>query len=271
MLIDAHLNRLRLAGYRPSTLLARSTVLTAYQRSLADHHTLTTATRMEVEAFLARDLAPESRRAYRGHLRGFYRWAIEEGHVAGDPTDRLPTVRIPRAVPRPVPDQQLRKALDLAPPRMTAWLLLMALAGLRCIEVAALRPEDVSVTETGPLLYLRETKGGGSATVPAHSAVLAALVQLPARDGRWWEVTPRYVSTEVSGYLRSVGVDATAHRLRHYAGTAWYEASGHDLLTTARLLRHASVRTTQVYAEVSPTRPAQVVDLVPLPPHLRAV
>ena len=107
--------------------------------------------------------------------------------------------------------------------------------------------------------------------MPAHSAVLSALVQLPARDGLWWECSARHVSTEVGAFLRAVGIDATAHRLRHYAGTAWYEASGHDLLTTARLLRHASVTTTQVYAQLSPTRPAEVVDLVELPPHLRAV
>lgn len=264
MLIDAYANRLRLAGLRPSTIAARTICLRAYERSLAAHHvTVRTAGRLEVEAYLGRDLAPESRRAYRGHLRGFYAWAVDEGYVPADPTLKLPTIRIPRAVPRPIHSTDLRKAVENADPRMRAWLLLMAMAGLRCMEVSVLRPEDVSVTNSGPLLFLREVKGGGTATVPAHEAILHALVQLPARDGLWWDVTPHYVSTQVSSYLHSVGVDATAHRLRHWAGTSWYAASGHDLLTTARLLRHASVRTSQVYAELDPTRPAAVVRLVP--------
>lgn len=47
--------------------------------------------------------------------------------------------------------------------------------------------------------------------------------------------------------------------------TSWYKASGHDLLTTARLLRHANVANTQIYALLDPTRPAQVVAGVHLP------
>jgi integrase len=272
VLITAHVNRLRLASYRPSSIRARETCLRSFERTLADHRsTLTTAGRLEVEAFLGRDLKPESRRAYRGHLRGFYAWALEEGYVHSDPTDKLPTIRVPQAVPRPIRDDDLRKAVALAHPRMRAWLLLMALAGLRCIEVANLRPEDVSATDTGALLFLREVKGGGTATVPAHEAVLAALVQLPSRDGLWWDCSPRHVSTSVSAYLRSVEVDATAHRLRHWAGTNWYRASEHDLLATAQLLRHKSVKSSQVYAQLDPTRPAAVVGLVRLPTHLHAV
>jgi len=68
----------------------------------------------------------------------------------------------------------------------------------------------------------------------------------------------------VSRYLRSIGVDATAHTLRHYAGTTWYRASGHDLLTTAALLRHKDVSTTQVYARVDDERPTEVVHAVGL-------
>lgn len=260
MLIAAHIAHLRLASYRPSTVKARTAVLRAFERSLEAHQaTLTSASRVHVEAFLGRELAPESRRAYRSHLRGFYAWAVEEQYVPTDPTVKLPAVRVPRGVPRPVSDDDLEKAVNHAGPRMRAWLLLMCLAGLRCCEVARLRPEDVSVTDDGPLLYLRETKGGGTGVVPAHPAIMAALLSLPARDGAWWDCSPRHVSSSVGAYLRSVGVNATAHRLRHSAGTEFYRASGHDLLATAQLLRHVSVQSTQVYARVDGERPAEVV------------
>lgn len=258
-LIDSHAAHLRLAAYRPATVKARVSVLTAFQAALAPHHTLTTADRLACESFLGRDLAPASRRAYLGHLRGWYRWALDEGFVATDPTVKIPAVRVPRGVPRPVPDSDLRKAVDSADARMKAWLLLMCLAGLRCCEVARLRPEDVSVTDDGPLLYLHGQKGGGTGVVPAHPAIMAALVHLPVRNRLWWDCTPHHVSTTVGAHLRACGVSATAHRLRHSAGSEFYRASGHDLLTTAKLLRHVSVQSSQVYAEVDPTRPAQVV------------
>lgn len=261
---DAYIARLTLAGYRPRTIKARRDTLHAFARWL-EPMTLHQATRSHVEAWLARPLAPESRRAYRSALRSFYRWAVDEGHLAADPTERVPPIRVPRALPRPVSETDLSAALTRADQRMTAWLLLMALAGLRCVEVSALLPRDLIRQDTGWLLFLRETKGGGQATVPAHPALVESLARLPQQGGTWWTARPAYVSRQVSVHLRASGVDATAHQLRHFAGTSWFRSSGHDLLTTATLLRHQSVATTQVYAHLDPVRPAAVVLATPAP------
>lgn len=264
MLIDSYCARLTLAGYRPRTITARRDCLTAFQRHA--QVPIEAATRQHVETYLARPLAPESRRAYRSHLRSFFAWCLEEGLTTTDPTDRVPPIRVPRAVPRPVGDDDLSMALARADARMTSWLLLMSLAGLRAVEVAGLMPHDLTHSESGWLLFLRETKGGGSATVPAHEALVQTLLSLPVMGGStWWTCTAAYVSRQVSLHLHDSGVKATGHQLRHYAGTAWYRSSGHDLLATATLLRHASVRTSQVYAQLDPTRPAEVVASVRSP------
>lgn len=262
----AYRNRLTLAGYRPSTVTARMQVLTAFAREVEPRQ-LEAATRRDVEAFLARPLAPQSRRAYRSHLRAFYGWLIDEEDITVDPTAKIPAVRVPAGTPRPLSDDDLHLALTQAEPRMRAWLLLMALAGLRCMEVARLRPCDLMEASGAVVLFLRECKGGGTSTVPAHQAIVAALADLPVRDGLWWDVQPETVSKQVSAYLRARGIDATAHGLRHSAASAWIKASGYDLLTTSRLLRHANVGTTQVYARLGEERPAEVVHAV----HLRAV
>jgi integrase/recombinase XerD len=258
LLIDAYASRLRLAGYRPSSVEARVSCLQSFMRFLAPKP-IAEATRLDVESYLGRPLAAESRRAYRGHLKGFFAFALDEGYVVQDPTVKLPAVRVPRGQPRPISPDDLRTALGNADGRMRAWLLLMSLGGLRCIEVAALRPQDLTITESGAMLFLRECKGGGTGSLPAHQAITLSLAGLPVRNGLWWDVTAKRVSTLVSAYFRGIGVNATAHQLRHYAGTEWYRASGHDLLTTAQLLRHASVATTQTYAALDPTRPAEVV------------
>lgn len=263
MLIAAHLDHLTLAGYRPRTIAERRKILRHLARFLAPVP-IEQATRHQLQAFLARPLAPESRRAYRGHLTGFYEWLCAEGAVAVSPAEGLPTIRVPRAVPRPVPEADVTLALRLAPPRMHAWLLLMALAGLRACEVSGLRPEDLLVLDGNALLFIREGKGGAQSTVPAHTLIVDALAHLPQSGGRWWTCSASQVSREVSLYLTSVGVRATGHQLRHSAATSWYRASGHDLLTTSRLLRHQSVSSTQVYAQIDPTRPAEVVRRVTL-------
>lgn len=264
MLIASYLARLTLAGYRPRTIGARKGCLEQFARHLGTVP-IGDATRQHVEAYLARPLAPESRRAYRSHLRSFYQWATEEGLITDDPTDRLPSIRVPRAVPRPIGDAELTLALDRADARMRCWLLLMSLGGLRCCEVAVLSPADLVPVDGGWLLFLRETKGGGQSTVPAHPVVVEALRRMPQRGGLWWDCSAANVSREVSLFMASCGIQATAHRLRHYAGTTWYKTSGHDLLTTARLLRHASVQTSQVYAQLDPVRPTEVVRMVEAP------
>lgn len=135
---------------------------------------------------------------------------------------------------------------------------------MRCVEIAGLRPGDLQHVEGGVLLYLREAKGGGTGVVPAHVSILEALAALPIRDGVWWSCSAATVSAMVSEHLRNCGIPATAHKLRHHAGTSWYRASGHDLLTTAALLRHANVASTQIYAQTDPTRAAEVIAAVPL-------
>lgn len=260
--IDTYLTRITLAGMRPATIRVKRVCLTAFAATVPS---IRSAQRHDVEAFLSRPLAPRSRRAYADHLKGFYRHLIDEGIRTDDPTDKLPRFREPRRLPRPVTDEQLALALDHADPRMRAWLLLMSLAGLRCMEVSALTPRDLVDTSSGTLLWLPDVKGGGTDTVPAHPAVVEALRALPVRDGVWWTVSPLRVSTDTARYLRSIGVNATAHQLRHWAGTTFYEASGHDLLVVKDLLRHATVATTQIYAKVNPRRPAEVVGLMPWP------
>lgn len=264
MLIPMYLNRLALMNYRPATRLFQRRVLSNLERHLAPH-SLADANRYQLEAFLGRPLAPGSRRSYRSCLRTFYAWAADEGFVEDNPAQKIPAVRVARGIPRPLDEGALRVALMRADARMRAWLLLMSLAGLRCIEVAALTPDDLMRTESGWLLYLRECKGGGTAVLPAHTAVVAALLALPISANLWWAVGAQQVSRTVGAHLRSAGIDATAHQLRHTAATMWLRESGHDLLTTAALMRHKSVETTQGYAALDPIRPAQVVAGMSIP------
>ena len=70
-------------------------------------------------------------------------------------------------------------------------------------------------------------------------------------------LVPRVV-TELA---ERAGVRATTHTLRRLFGTTIYNATDHDLATTSRLLRHASVNVTmQCYIEANPDRERRALD-----------
>lgn len=261
--IESYIAQAAFSGARPGSVDTWRCALRCWQRFLAPTR-IEDATHQDVIAWLGRPLAATSRRSYRSTLVRFYGWASEEGYIPADPTVKIPKVRCQVGLPRPMSDGDLSLALTRADPRMRAWLLLGALAGLRCIEIAALAPGDLVQVEGVWMLYLRVTKGGKPATVPAHEAILQALAVLPVRDGTWWQCSRGYVSQKINAHLHACGIQSTAHSLRHSAGTAWHRASGYDLLLTARLMRHQNVGSSQVYAQLEASRPAEVVAKVVL-------
>lgn len=222
------------------------------------------ATRHDVLAWLdSRPLTHDSWRNALVHLRGFYRWALDEEYLEALPTARITPPRQRRGLPRPMPDADVARAIAAAPSSvMRAWLLLGVFAGLRCCEIAGL--EACDVREEGTLL-VRHGKGRKERAVPLHPEVVAALVALPmpvsgplfpAPDGR--PVAPYVVSQGMNRHLHRLGIASTAHTLRHSFATKVYRAT-RDLRLTQEMLGHSSVATTQIYAACDPATAAPAV------------
>ena len=133
-----------------------------------------------------------------------------------------------------------------------AYVLLAAYEGMRVHEIAKVRGEDFAGGE------VRITgKGSVSSTVPLHPHV-AALVERMPRAGYWFpsdspegHVSRVSVSLAIGRAMKRAGVTGTPHGLRHHFGTQVLRASGGDLRTTQRALRHASPATTAIYTQVA--------------------
>ena len=137
------------------------------------------AQRDHVEAFLdSRNLASSSWRGYLSHFHAFFKWAILEELTDTDPTARIERPILRRALPRPVSEEKIAFALDLAPPEIRCKLLLEAVMGLRCQEVAGVCSEDID-RENETLLVVHG-KGDKERMLPLHPLVAACL---PDRKG----------------------------------------------------------------------------------------
>lgn len=213
----------------------------------------------DLEQFLdRRSLVPRTRYHYISALHGFYEWAVVRGVAPADPTLAMARPRLPRHLPRPITDGDLRQAMREAPPQMRAMLVLGAYQGLRCAEIANLQREHVLDTHDPAVLMVQAGKGGHDRVLPLHEEVMPALrvAGLPRAghlfcyEGTTRPLAPWIVSRRISAYLGELGIDATAHQLRHWFGTKVYAAS-RDLRVTQELLGHASPNTTTVYVAFS--------------------
>lgn len=204
-----------------------------------------------------RQLVPRSRYTYVSHVHRFFEWAIRDGRATADPTLRIVRPRLPRHLPRPITDADLADALDQADDTMRAMLLLGAYQGLRCAEIAGLQREQI-LDHHDPAVLIVQGKGGHERVLPLHPAVAAALRRhgLPRAGYVFCQpdstrpVQPWSVSHRIAAHMRNLGLDATAHQLRHWFGTKTYAAS-RDLRVVQGLLGHASPTTTTVYVAFS--------------------
>lgn len=210
------------------------------------------------------DLAPNTKRLGRSSVRVFYQWAETTGRIDKSPARDLPSVLIPRALPRPMPDDVISAALDAAHDRTRLVILIAMYTGLRRAEIARIHSSDIAADglhTTG--------KGGHQRIVPIHAdlqVILSAELRRrrEGRHGSGWApgipadgwlfpsdradgpVTPAHLAKLVGAHLPD---GWTLHTIRHRFATRAYAVGG-DLRAVQELMGHASPRTTAIYAAV---------------------
>lgn len=205
------------------------------------------------------DWAPETRRLARSTVQTFYAWAVEAGRIEESPAARLPSVRTPRRLPRPAPEDALTAALASADDRVRLALKLAAYAGLRRAEIASLRVRDL-VGLPDPVAVVVTGKGSHQRRVPLHPDLSAELTRrvrqleesgegrggylFPSSHGG--HLTPAHLGKLVA--LALPGDSWTTHTLRHRFATRAYAAQ-RDLRAVQELLGHSKPETTARYAQ----------------------
>lgn len=257
-------------GLRPATIATRRRILWSLERSV--DCPLVSVTADQIETWLdSLKLGIRSRYTYLSTVAAFFEYALRRGLRTDDPTREIVRPRLPRLVPRPATPEDVDYAIGNADPRMACWLCLATFQGFRCMEIAFLRREDVQEHRDPPLIVVADGKGGRQDVLTLNEQVELALrlYGLPRsgyvftqRNGSPY--TPGSVSRYIGKYLRSVGVEATAHRLRHLFGTTVWQQTK-DLRLTQETMRHADPRTTAGYTAFDRQEASRVVRSLRLP------
>lgn len=201
-------------------------------------------------------------------VRPYFDFIHKRGYRPDNPAALLVTPKAKRGIPRPIAFDALERAICTAPPRIRAWLILAAYAGLRAKEIAYLTADcfDESPPTGGVLIRLHRTKG----EQPRMSAlpdwawqlirpVLAESGLCFQRERGTGPVTPHVVSQLSNDWLHKSGTSSTLHALRHWAGSSGIEVE--DIRVVQEFLGHVSPETTAIYTAVYPRRIVEMVNM----------
>jgi integrase/recombinase XerD len=198
-----------------------------------------------IDDWLGTFTSPATRRAYRSDLMAFYTWAAKRG-ICSNPVLAVDGIRVPKTLPRPVPATHLQALLQSAPTDVRVMIALAAFAGLRRAEIAALDATDIDLLSIPPTIAVRAGKGNKDRIVPVHPDLAAVLATAP-RHGPIVGVTASTVGHRVADHLRKVGIEATAHQLRHTFGTELARATDGNVILIATLMGHTDISTSMGY------------------------
>lgn len=205
-------------------------------------------------------------------VKGFFRFLLRRGVIAGDPTAGVATPKKEQQLPVHLTVDDMFRLLDSPPAdtpagrRDRALLEVLYSCGLRVSELVGLDWADV---DSSLALVRVRGKGGKERLVPIGRTALDALAAYRAcipdlcprrrRDERavfvncrGGRLTTRSVARLVDRYVLRSGIAAKAspHALRHSFATHLLNA-GADLRAIQELLGHASLSTTQKYTHVN--------------------
>lgn len=258
--LDTYLAWLTVAkGQRPRTVEARRRQLHRFDVFQTAHgRTVLEATHVDILAWLPSDVGPDARRGYTAALSGFYTYLMLEGLRADNPADRVPRPLPRRRLPRPISDDDAHHIWTTSPEWARIPLGLALMCGMRCQELSAARWEDVTWDRQPVVLIGGEgAKGGHDRRVVVPDALAVELRRRRLKHG--WMArgplgqggNPELMSQWLSRVLRDeLGVDATAHQLRHWYATTLLRR-GANVRVVQDALGHSSLATTGLYLRVT--------------------
>ena len=206
-------------------------------------------------------------------LRSFFQWLRRKGDVASDPTQGIGSPEVKKPLPRTVQDDQVRALLTFLESRDTpeglrdhTMLRLLSATGMRVGELVMVDVDDIGFDDGRVRVVGR---GHRERNLPLDAATLASIKTYLDRgrphltrnaqnetalvvNQRGQRLTRQGFWLIMKGLVRDAGLPAimTPHMLRHSFATHQI-GEGVGLEEVRQLLGHASIATTQVYAQIA--------------------
>lgn len=203
---------------------------------------------------------------------------VEDIHAQRDPDAYLPTLKY-------LTVEQLDKLLSsfdetsIQDLRTKTIIYLMAIEGLRTIEIHRMNVEDINFNQS--IIYVRG-KGHNGMIYPCEATMKYLNAYLSLREATRYSITPvfcshsnrqkaerlsrRRIRSCIDDALARCGLKTTAnscHMLRHTCGTLLY-AETRDLQVVKNVLRHRNIEMTSRYSHIQDAMLKRYTSAIPI-------
>lgn len=257
-LLQPHVTHLRASGCAKATRESRERLLSYADSRLP--YGVDTPTTEELATFLADGgWTGWTLCTYYRHLKGFYTWAVDGGHISWNPIVTIKAPKQPDADPDPVSDDEMRQALEQSDEMWQLIIMLAAYAGLRASEIARCRREDI---RDGVIVVAG--KGAKTKRLPCHPEIWRRVEHMPpgllfpSSAGRVIDLTNR-----ARWHFDKIGLhEVHLHRFRHWYATSLLNR-GANIRVVQELMRHEDISSTAIYTKVTDEQRRLAIDTLP--------
>jgi len=205
--------------------------------------------------------------------KSFFKFLTEEQKIQQNPTENIASMKVGRALPKPISFTQASRLLAEPAKESTpeakrdkAMLELLYASGMRVSELVSLNVDDVETAEGFVRCF---GKGHKERMIPIYPRAAQAIQDYIATgrpkivqndsaetalflNVRGERLTRQGLWQILKGYAKAANIEAevTPHTLRHSFATHMLNG-GADLRTVQELLGHANISTTQVYTHLT--------------------
>jgi integrase len=254
--IEEYLNYSKAEKSR-STYLLDKRALAEFMDFVGDIH-LSKVTHKQGEdfkLFRLEKVKPVSVNIFVRQIKAAFETAVRWEYLKENPLKKVKQYKVADDdLPKFLTKPEVNALLDAIPAgHFKLFILFCLYTGCRRGEALNLRWEDVDM-ETG-MLKFRLTKTGKSRVVPLNDVLMNEFKNLHKNGDRVFPFHANFVTHKFKKYLRASGIPSREslhlHSLRHTFASHMIMA-GVDLMTVSKLLGHATVRTTELYAHLVP-------------------
>lgn len=209
-------------------------------------------------------------------IKSFFHFLMAEGKIKDDPTFSLDSPKVKKRLPKAISpgeiDRLLRAPVEETGPKAQRDLALLEMlyaSGMRVTELVSLNVSDVEFERANEgRVWVRGKRANKEREVPLNGSILETLrtyiknareqlIHDPNEvamflNNRGQRLTRQGLWLIIKHYVEAVGIssEVTPHTLRH-SFAAHKLSQGKSLQDIQKLLGHANISTTQVYAHLT--------------------